>query len=290
MKQSFKISVIIPLYNKENAVLATIESVLKQEYRNFECLIVDDGSTDNSLSVISQINDDRVKIFTKKNGGVSDARNYGIKYASTNNIFFLDADDIITPGCLRSFMQQMTKYPDAEIYTANFFIERDNKLLTFCSGLQAGYIDNPLKALYYRQIFPRTGTTLIRKYCLIQSGGFDPEVAVHEDSELFIRLIKKYRVVYSPEKIFSYKTGFNEMSLNNISMHKEYAYHIDLRGRSFYERMLLSELIFKAYRRYWPRNRKMAMTFIKKNLRHLPSIIYTVLHIKLVRNRRLIVC
>ena len=78
MDSNIKFSVIVPLYNKANYIKKTITSILNQTYFNFEIIIIDDGSTDNSLEVVREIKDSRIHIFYKTNGGVSDARNYGI--------------------------------------------------------------------------------------------------------------------------------------------------------------------------------------------------------------------
>lgn len=87
-------SVVIPLYNKELSIGNTIQSVLDQTYQEFEIVVVNDGSTDNSLQIVEQINDPRIRIINKLNGGVSSARNRGIKEAKYEWIAFLDADDL----------------------------------------------------------------------------------------------------------------------------------------------------------------------------------------------------
>lgn len=87
-------SVVIPLYNKENSIKNTIQSVLNQSFADFEIVIVNDGSTDNSLEVVQQINDPRLRIIDKSNAGVSSARNCGIKNAEKEWIAFLDGDDL----------------------------------------------------------------------------------------------------------------------------------------------------------------------------------------------------
>ena len=95
-----KISVIIPLYNKESAIENTVSSVLKQTYKNFELIISDDGSTDNSSSIIKRmaLDDKRIKYFYKSNGGVSSARNYGLSKAVGDWVVFIDADDEMLPN------------------------------------------------------------------------------------------------------------------------------------------------------------------------------------------------
>ena len=77
-------SIIIPLYNKEKFIENTLKSVLNQTFTDYEILIVNDGSTDNSLGKVLQFNDSRIKHFNKENGGVSTARNYGIKKAKSD--------------------------------------------------------------------------------------------------------------------------------------------------------------------------------------------------------------
>lgn len=89
------ISVIVPLYNKEKHICSTITSILNQSYNDFELIIVDDGSSDKSVEIVSKIEDPRVILVRKKNGGPASARNLGVKKASGKWIYFLDADDRI---------------------------------------------------------------------------------------------------------------------------------------------------------------------------------------------------
>ena len=81
MENKIKFSVIVPLYNKELYIENTILSILKQSYTDFEIIVVDDGSTDNSYEIVERIQDSRIRLVSKKNGGVSAARNYGISLA-----------------------------------------------------------------------------------------------------------------------------------------------------------------------------------------------------------------
>jgi teichuronic acid biosynthesis glycosyltransferase TuaG len=94
------VSVVIPCYNAEKFVLATISSVLAQTFQSFEIIVIDDGSTDTSATIISQIQDPRIILLKKENSGVSDCRNIGMSYAQGEFILFLDADDILSPDFL----------------------------------------------------------------------------------------------------------------------------------------------------------------------------------------------
>ena len=91
------ISIIVPIYNVEQYLNRCIESLVNQTYTNLEILLIDDGSTDNSGKLAEKwiSNDQRIKVYHKKNGGLSDARNYGIKYAKGKYLSFVDSDDYV---------------------------------------------------------------------------------------------------------------------------------------------------------------------------------------------------
>lgn len=95
-----KVSIILPCYNVEKYIAKSIESVLSQTFQNFELLIINDGTPDNSMEIARGYKDPRIKIFDKENGGLSDARNYGIERAQGEYIYFMDSDDWIEPDLL----------------------------------------------------------------------------------------------------------------------------------------------------------------------------------------------
>ena len=107
-----KISVIIPLYNREAFILPCLQSVMNQTYRNLEALVIDDGSTDRGPEICREFGrrDSRIKLYSQKNGGVSSARNRGLELAQGEYIFFLDSDDAIHPLLLESSIGQMEEH------------------------------------------------------------------------------------------------------------------------------------------------------------------------------------
>ncbi|MFT5848047.1 MAG: glycosyltransferase involved in cell wall biosynthesis [Psychroserpens sp.] len=109
-------SVVIPLYNKALDITNTVTSVLDQTFTNFEVIIVNDGSTDDSLSKVQSFNDTRVTVFTTENKGVSHARNFGIKKSSSEFITFLDGDDLWKPHHLEDLKVLFESYPDCGMY------------------------------------------------------------------------------------------------------------------------------------------------------------------------------
>ncbi|PSV98840.1 hypothetical protein C9I88_04000 [Photobacterium iliopiscarium] len=114
-------SIVIPLYNKGNYIRNTIHSILLQDYQDFEIIIVDDGSTDNSKDEVLSINDRRIRYFHKNNEGVSSARNYGIEKAQGEYIAFLDADDSYEKEFLSKIFKLACKYPSIDALTSGFY-------------------------------------------------------------------------------------------------------------------------------------------------------------------------
>ena len=118
------ISVVIPLYNKEQSIAATIQSVLAQTYTDYEIIVVDDGSTDNSLKVVqervSELENERVRIIHQENAGVSAARNKGILESKGKYIAFLDADDLWAPNYLATLAALIADFPNAGLYSLGY--------------------------------------------------------------------------------------------------------------------------------------------------------------------------
>lgn len=114
------ISIIIPLYNKATSIKRTIHSVLSQSYTDFELIIINDGSTDNSAEIVNkQFYDKRIRYIYQDNAGVSSARNRGIKEAIGEWILFLDADDILYPNALKILISKSVF--NTNIISGNFY-------------------------------------------------------------------------------------------------------------------------------------------------------------------------
>lgn len=106
------ISVIIPIYNRADVLHRSVESILKQSYQNFELLLIDDGSTDNSYALCLDYTkiDPRIRVYHKENGGVSSARNMGLMNCCGDYIYFLDSDDIASPHALEKLYSDLIRY------------------------------------------------------------------------------------------------------------------------------------------------------------------------------------
>ena len=113
-------SIVIPLYNKENLIEYSIRSILSQTFQDFEIIVVNDGSTDNSVSIAESVMDSRIRIINQTNAGVSAARNRGIKEARYNLIAFMDADDEWKPDYLDTQYRLIQKYPECSVFACNY--------------------------------------------------------------------------------------------------------------------------------------------------------------------------
>ncbi len=214
-------SVIIPLYNKQDYITRTINSVLNQTYQNFEIIVVDDGSTDKSLSVVKTIKDKRIKVFSQKNLGVSNARNKGIKQSKGNYIAFLDADDEFLLQYLETVVKLIKKYPNNSFFgTAFKKIFSDNKkdICTFGSKKDFVIKDFISALADNEKFFVHISSVVIKKEVFKEIGYFYSHslkfllgATIVEDFDLFIRIAYKYPLVYSNYMgcIYYLNTNFN---------------------------------------------------------------------------------
>lgn len=121
------ISVVIPLYNCKQYIVRAIQSVLSQTFLPAEIIVVNDGSSDNGERLVEEMNHPLIKLINQKNGGVSVARNTGIKEAKHKYIAFLDADDEWLPNHLETIMQLIKKYPNCHLFSTSYIIAYPNK-------------------------------------------------------------------------------------------------------------------------------------------------------------------
>ena len=177
------ISVVIPLYNKEKNILATLQSVCAQTYTDFEVLVVDDGSTDNGAAIVANSSDTRVRLIQKENRGVCSARNRGIQEAKGEYVALLDADDQWDAHYLEEQVKMIQDFPDAAMWGINFAELSDGKLIRRLeTGLPEGYrgyVEN------YFQMPKRVSDLFCSSSVMIRRGVFD-KVGYFDEVDLWI--------------------------------------------------------------------------------------------------------
>lgn len=204
-------SIIIPLYNKAAHIEKAIKSVLNQSYHEFELIIVNDGSSDNSVSIVERYletqkqngNDsltNHVTIIHQSNSGVSAARNNGVKIAKYNYIAFLDADDWWNKHYLSNMKELIEAFPDAHLYGSSYYLVKQqqfrNAKIKFDTALSSGYID--YFKLYLRTLNMPICTSgiMMLKSTFEEFDGFNPALRLGEDFDLWVRVALKYKVAF----------------------------------------------------------------------------------------------
>jgi glycosyltransferase involved in cell wall biosynthesis len=291
MPSAISISVIIPLYNKEKYIEETIQSVLNQSFTSFELLIVDDGSTDNSVKIVEQIADNRIRVLRKPNGGVSDARNFGIRNAKTEWFFLLDADDILYPNCLEILLKLTIKYPNKSVYVANFYSTYSDGEKVLANTLtNEGVYSYNSKNIFFNRIFTRTGNTLLHKSVFENIGFYRTDMSFYEDMEHILRYADKYAFVYSPVIVFECRREFSNLSTDQRPpFEKEFAYTADFQRRTFFAKLIIGKIIFASFL-YQNKHKHTKWTkyLIKKYVRYLPyiataKIMHKLINLKIIK-------
>ncbi|MDR1881225.1 MAG: glycosyltransferase family 2 protein [Prevotella sp.] len=193
-----KISIIVPCYNQDKYLPDTLQSVLNQDYANWECIIVNDGSPDNTEEVAGlwTAKDNRFRYFKKENGGLSDARNFGIKHASGEYILPLDSDDKIGPQYTSEAMDVFRNDPEVKVVYSNLvlFGTKNRKFRT---------PDFDYKKLFEENLIFCSG--IYRKSDFLQTPGYNTNMTGGlEDWDFWLGFIKKDDKVVKLEKYHFY--------------------------------------------------------------------------------------
>ena len=195
-----KFSVVIPLYNKEHYIETTIQSVLDQTCTDYEVLVVDDGSRDNSLTLARKFESDRVRIIPQENQGVSVARNTGILNAQGEYICFLDADDEWRPDYLATIDDLTVKYPESAIFVTAYAVNMGNGKINYSTRLEpeTGCLPSYWLTLARGYDFVWTSAATMRRDTLMDAGLFKPGEKIGQDLDMWARVARiNPRVAYS---------------------------------------------------------------------------------------------
>lgn len=214
------ISVVIPLYNKEQSITTTLQTILKQTYQDFEIVIVNDGSTDHSVEKVKRILDPRIRLIHQSNAGVSAARNRGIEEAKGEYIAFLDADDEWKPGYLKTQYELTQKYPECNVFACNYeFKDTQGKVtpiiikkLPFKS--EDGILSNYFEVASCSNPPLWTSAVMVNKKALEAIGGFPVGIKSGEDLLTWARLAVKYKIAFSTNTYARYSIPPKNQSNN----------------------------------------------------------------------------
>ena len=232
MKSEPIISVIVPIYNAKNYLRECLDSILSQSYNSLQIILVDDGSTDSSATICDEykMKDDRIEIIHKKNGGVSSARNFGMKYASGSFISFVDADDWLEPFMYEKLVNQartasadisccriyMNDNPPGEVFDDKYHLIDKKSFVLKCLSLDK----DSLNAFLCNKLFSST----LRDDLLMNE-----DITMGEDMVACCNAIKNAEtIVYTDLCCYHYRVNpagammsFKASHVSNIDAHKQ---------------------------------------------------------------------
>lgn len=243
------LSIIIPLYNKQAVIARTIESILSQSYINWELIIVDDGSTDGSDEVVRlYLGDQRIRYIRKPNGGVSSARNRGIKEAKGEWICYIDADDYFLPEGLKTMVELAEKY-NVKVAAGRFLIEIKKKRFPGVNGKREGVLEDNFKEWFFNRVIPRAGAAVFHTE-LLKNHLFDETLSRYEDAKSLFEILRENRMAYTPIDVMTYSLDNLGLSGKVADFSKDFIFSMNFDGKSYWEKMLLGDMLNQGLKLY----------------------------------------
>jgi len=205
------ISIILPLYNGGEFIEKTLLSIGQQSFNNAELIIIDDGSTDNSIEIIKNVSSNssslilkNLKIISQKNSGVASARNHGINMAEGEWLSFIDQDDIWFPGKLEKQIEIVEKTNASFCYTAFSRFYADGREVTKKNG--SSDRKESLRLLASGKLFIPPSVALVKKETAEIEGGFNSDFIPSDEWDFFLKILEKYNPVYCPEILVKFRS------------------------------------------------------------------------------------
>jgi glycosyltransferase involved in cell wall biosynthesis len=269
------VSVIIPAYNCELFLADTISSVLNQSFRNFEIIVINDGSTDNTARIAENfVKSGKVKILHQNNSGVSAARNRGAEVANGKYLAFLDSDDIWLPDNLIEKLGALKDNPSCGLAHADceFIDGKGRKTGDLLQG-KTGAVHRDL-LLWNGTVIPGPSSILVTAEAFNLTGGFDPLFSTAADQDFFFNLTAKFPVIRVPKILSQYRIHGCNMHMNIAAMEKDHlgVYKKAAKRKLFesaaFRRRCFSELYFILAGSWWVNGKSKfrALYFILKAL------------------------
>ena len=202
-----KVSVIIPTYNNGKYICEAIDSIFAQTYSDYEIIVIDDGSTDNTKEIIERFSG-RLRYIYKKNGGISSARNAGIHASKGKYLAFLDADDVWLPEILEKQIKVLEKNTKVGlVYTAKYMMDETGRLT---GDVRPHYPARNTNELFKGRIICMS--VLAKKDTIIKAGMFDEEMPNLEDLDLWLRVAKSSEIKFIDQPLIKYRLHSNNAS------------------------------------------------------------------------------
>ena len=202
-----KVSVIIPVYNGERYISEAIDSVLNQTYKDLEIIVVNDGSTDNTVEILKEY-DDKIRCKSQGNKGQASAINEGIKMAKGKYIAYLDADDVCLPERFENQVKYLEEHPNVGlVYSDCYQIDENGKIQRI---IKSQPHDNFV--LLQKNYVPRSAV-MHKRECLDEVGLFDERITGSDDWDMWIRISEKFEMGYIGKPLVKHRVHGGNISL-----------------------------------------------------------------------------
>lgn len=208
------ISVVIPLFNKRESIATTVESVLLQTDSDFELVIVDDGSTDGSADIVREFHDERIVLISKTNGGVSSARNEGIRHARGEWVAFLDGDDLWERDFLSEINKMVQDFPQTGIVGTSYCYLTGGERIPGNKPMPEGFYGIVDNSKWDKAHIYCSTAVCCRKSALEEVGMFDERIAYGEDTDVWWRIMLRYPAAYSNRELAVYRFDEANRAMN----------------------------------------------------------------------------
>lgn len=265
------ISIIIPLYNKEAYIRDTLSSLLQQQEAIFEVIVVDDGSTDNSVSIIKELSDSRIRLVQQPNKGPSSARNTGVRYAKYDWILYLDADDKLLPNALATFADYIPKQ-QVDCFCCNFYIAHNEKKRLYSPTYPKGRVRNNFRDFLFFRCMPRTGAAIFHKKFLLQHP-FKEHLRRYEDYEQIFSMLKTGVFYRIPIPLFIYNINACSASQPRENFLEDYAAYLSIDNKINWQNIAIYQLYLKVRKNYPQRVLQAYPHFQNKWILHIVSVL-----------------
>jgi len=211
------VSVIIHTYNNEKFIAETVESVLNQTYKDYEIIVVDDGSEDGTRDALIPYMQ-KIRYHYKENGGIASAKNAGISLSETEFVAFLDHDDLWVPDKLQLQMEHFNENPQIGLVYAKYTSFRDGKELR--TKPEKGYSGWIFKELLAKS-FIQTSTVVVKRECLDAVGPYDETFSLGDEYDMFLRIARKFQCGFVDKGLTRYRVHDTNASNNDFLFDNE---------------------------------------------------------------------
>lgn len=259
-----KVSIIVPVYNEEKRINRCIDSLLAQDYDNIEIIVVNDGSTDNTINVLKQY-DDKITVISKKNGGQGSARNLGIKTSNGNYLMFVDGDDYISKTMVRKLVN-VVEEEKADIAVCDLYKVLNNENVYFknfvdlCNDNVKNFMmshSGPVGRLYKKELFIENKLSF-KENCIYEDLGVIPLLGLYADKVVYLPCPLYYYVIRSGSSMvqLKYSKKMEDIFVIMEYLKKEFRKRVGNQYDDVLEYLYIEHLLYSAVLRFAKFKRK----------------------------------